>query len=337
MAQTTIKDLVNPMVMADAISAKIEKKLVVTPFVRIDDSLVGVPGDTIYVPQYTYIGDADDIGEGEEVGTTKLVATTTQATVKKAMKAVELTDEAVLSGYGNPVGETNNQLATAIASKVDQDSMNALLTAQLKFDASEDVINYDGIVDAIDLFEEETNSQKVMFVHPKQISKLRRDENFISAEKYPGAVMMTGEVGMIANTRIVTSKRVGLNEEIEEGYVFCASGAEDALTVIADGEPSANEILLSDVISDLPSAKAGDTVRLMSAEAGEFYINPIVKIETEESCEDDAPALTIYIKRDTNVEAQRQSLKRVTDISVDKLYTVALSNASKVVLARFKK
>ena len=67
MAITKITDLVNPMVMADAISAKLEKKLAVTPFAKIDDSLTGVPGDTVYVPQYAYIGDATDVGEGDAV------------------------------------------------------------------------------------------------------------------------------------------------------------------------------------------------------------------------------------------------------------------------------
>ena len=37
MATTKISDLVNPMVMADAISAKLEKKLAVTPFIKVDD------------------------------------------------------------------------------------------------------------------------------------------------------------------------------------------------------------------------------------------------------------------------------------------------------------
>ena len=337
MATTKISDLVNPIVMADSISAKIEKKIVVSPFARIDETLMGVPGDTIYVPQYAYIGDASDIAEGDEVDTTKLVATTTQATIKKAMKAVELTDEAVLSGYGNPIGETNNQLALAIASKVDADAMDTLQTAQLQFDASSSVISYDGIVDAIDVFEEETNTEKVMFIHPKQMTQLRHDENFISADKYPGAVVMTGEIGMIANTRIVPSKRVPLNPETEAGYVYCAANDEDAKTVIESGSPDATQILVDDVLEDLPYAKAGDTVKYADAvSAGTYYINPIVKIEQNSESEDEAPALTIYLKRDTNVEAQSQSLRRVTDISVDKLYSVALSNASKVVLAKFK-
>ncbi len=280
MAMTSIQDLVNPKVMADMISAKIEKKIVVAPFAKVDDTLVGVAGDTIVVPQYSYIGDASDVAEGDAVETTTLVTTTTEATIKKAMKAVELSDEAVLSGYGNPIGETNNQLAAAIAAKVDNDAMEALQTATTVYEA-EDAISYDGIIDAIDKFGEETNCQKVIFVHPSQLTQLRHDEDFISAEKYTGDVILSGEIGMIANTRVVPSKKVPL--------------------------------------------------------VGDKYVCPIVKIENDSETEDETPALTIYLKRDTNVEMERQTLRRVTDISVDKFYTVVLSNAGKVVLAKFGK
>lgn len=280
MAMTSINELVNPKVMADMISAKINNKIVVAPFAKVDDTLVGVAGDTIVVPQYSYIGDASDVAEGAEVETTTLVTTTTEATIKKAMKAVELSDEAVLSGYGNPIGETNNQLAAAIAAKVDNDAMEALQTATTVYEAG-NTISYDGIIDAIDKFGEETNCQKVIFVHPSQLTQLRHDEDFISAEKYTGNVILSGEIGMIANTRVVPSKKVPLVKN--------------------------------------------------------QYVCPIVKIENDEQTEDETPALTIYLKRDTNVEMERQTLRRVTDISVDKFYTVVLSNAGKVVLAKFNK
>lgn len=278
MAVTKIADLIDPEVMADMISAKITTKIVVSPFAKVDTTLQGVPGDTITVPQYAYIGDAEDIAEGVECGTVKLEASTTTATVKKAMKAVSLTDEAILSGYGNPVGETNMQLANAIAAKVD-----ALQTAQLIFDSSTKQIAYAGVVDAIDLFEEEVNTEKVMFIHPKQVTQLRKDGDFISADKYPGNVVMTGEVGKIANTRVVPSKKVPLNE------------------------------------------------------TGAYYTCPIVKLTSDNETEDETSALTIYLKRDTNVETERKTLARTTNISADKFYTVALSNQSKVVLAKFKK
>lgn len=286
---TKLSDLINPQVMADMISAKIANKIVVAPFAKIDTTLVGIPGNTVTVPQYAYIGDAADIAEGVAAETVKLTASTTTVTVKKAMKAVELTDEAVLSGYGNPVGETNNQLAKSIASKVDNDAMTALQGAQLTYDGSAAAIKYSGIVDAIDLFEEEVNSEKVIFVHPKQVTQLRKDSDFISADKYKAGVILTGEIGMIANCRVVPSKKV-------------------------------------------PVVKVGETGSQIDC-----YACPIVKLNNETETEDDAAAITIYLKRDTNVETDRVSLARKTDISVDKHYAVALSNTSKVVLAKFKK
>ena len=56
---TKIADLIDPEVMGDMVSARIPKKLRVAPFAKVDDTLAGVPGDTITVPAYAYIGDAD--------------------------------------------------------------------------------------------------------------------------------------------------------------------------------------------------------------------------------------------------------------------------------------
>ena len=170
--------------MADMVSARIPKKLRVAPFAKIDDTLAGVPGDTITVPAYTYIGDAADVAEGGEVAIEKMTTSTRKATIKKAMKGIGLTDEAVLSGYGNPVGEANTQLAMSIAAKIDNDCMDALQTATLLFDGSAAAITYNGIVDAVDLFEEEMgSSDKVLFIHPKQVTQLRKDAGFLSADK----------------------------------------------------------------------------------------------------------------------------------------------------------
>ncbi len=327
---TKIADLINPQVMADMISAKVEKKLVVAPFAKIDNTLVGQPGNTITVPQYAYIGDAVDVAEGVAAETVKLQTSVTQATVKKAMKAVELTDEAVLSGYGNPVGETNNQIAKAIASKVDNDALDALYGAQLAYDGSAAIIKYAGIVDAIDIFDEEVNSEKVIFVHPKQVTQLRKDSDFISADKYTGDVILTGEIGRIANCRVVPSKKVVVHDT---WYKFTTSGTSGALQIVASGATT-NQANLADVTPSLPSAKVGDYVLKVETPC---YFCPIIKLNNDAETEEDAPALTIYLKRDTNVETDRVSLARKTDISADKHYTVALSNTSKVVLAKFKK
>ena len=284
MATTKLENLIDAEVMADAISGKIEKAIRVTPFAKVDTTLEGKnAGDTITVPRFSYIGDAEDVAEGVACGTVQLTADTTTAKVKKAMKAVTLTDEAVLSGYGDPVGETNTQLAKAIAAKVDADAMDALQGAQLAHDGSASAISYSGIVDAIDKFEEEFNSSKVIFVHPLQVAALRKDKDFLAADKLAEAVIVSGAIGKIANCEVVPTKRVPLNE------------------------------------------------------GGTAYINPIVKLNEDGETEDDTPALTVYLKRNVNLETERHTLTRTTDISVDEIYTVALSNASKVVLASFKK
>lgn len=279
MPNTVLSGLINPQVMADMISANVGKHVVVAPIAKIDTTLQGVPGDTITVPQYAYIGDAADVAEGVACGTVALTASSTPVQVKKAMKAITITDEAVMSGYGDPVGEGTNQLGKAIDGKLDEDAMTALQGAQLIYNGTAGKISYNGIVDAIDLFNEELNSNKVMFINPKQVSTLRKDSNFISNDKYNNDVIMTGEIGKIANARIVPSKRVPLVDN------------------------DAN------------------------------YACPIVSI-VEDATE--APALTIYVKSETNVETERHTLSRTTDISADKCYAAALSNNSKVVLAKFK-
>lgn len=278
------------------------------------------------------IGDAVDIAEGVEAETVKLTTSTTQVTVKKAMKAVELTDEAVLSGFGNPIGETNSQIAKAIAAKVDNDCMDALYNAQLLFDGSGSQISYDQVVDAIDVFGEEVNTAKVMFINPKQVTKLRKDSNFISADKYGVGtnVIMKGEIGMICNTRIVPSKKA---KEFSEWYSPCESTASGKLKVVESGA-STGEVNLTDVQLSLPNAKVNDYVLKSTTTV---YFNPIVKLQEDGETEEDTPALTIYLKRDTNVETDRVSLSRKTDISADKHYAAALSNTSKVVLAKIKK
>lgn len=284
MSVTKIENLIDAEVMADAISGKITDKIVVTPFAKVDNSLTAKnAGDTITVPRFSYIGDAEDVAEGVACGTVQLTADVTTATVKKAMKAVELTDEAVLSGYGNPVGETNNQLAKSIAAKVDSDAMDALQTAQLTFDGTSTKISYGGIVDAIAVFGEEFNSKKVIFVHPDQVAALRKDAEFIAADKIAEKLLVTGAIGTICNAEVVASRKVPLNE------------------------------------------------------GGTAYVCPIVKLNEDTETEDETPALTIYMKRDVNVETERNTLARKTAISVDEIYTVALTDTSKVVLASFKK
>ena len=276
---TKLAQLINPEVMADMVSAKAEKKARVIPYAKVDTTLQGQAGDTISIPKYGFIGEAVEVAEGEEIPVRQMSVSSEQHTIKKAGIGGTLTDEAVLSGYGNPVGELTNQMALSIAGKVDTDAYEELVKASTAYSATGS-ISYNEIVNAIDLFEEETNTEKVMFIHPKQVTQLRLDPNFISKDKYGNEVMVNGEIGMVANARIVASKKVR-----------------------ADGGA---------------------------------YLNPIVKLEEDTETEDASPALTIFLKRDTNVEKDRLARSRKTEITGDKMYVVALTNETKVIVAKMK-
>ncbi|MDO4377989.1 MAG: N4-gp56 family major capsid protein, partial [Erysipelotrichia bacterium] len=217
------------------------------------------------------------------------------------------------SGYGNPVGELSNQMGNSIASKCDMDCMNELYNAKTIYTSTK-IMSYETVVDGIDVFDEEENSEKVIFVHPKQVTQLRKDANFISKEKYNNEVIATGEIGMIGNARVVTSKKVMLTE-----YDKVAS---------ADG---ATQITASNIATYqgkvFPKIAVGDYVK---AATTKYYVNPLVKLVTTET-DDESPALTIFVKRDTNIETERKSKTRTTEITGDKMYVVALTNDSKVV------
>ena len=284
MAVTMMVNMINPQVMGDMINAKIEALAKITPYAKVDTTLQGVPGDTKTVPSWNYIGDAEDVAEGVEVGLTQMTAASTTFTIKKAMKAVGITQEAINSGLGNPVGQAEHQLAKAIVGKVDNDVLEAALKSTNAHDTGA-VIGYAGIVDAVTKFEDEEDGiEKVMFISPKQEATLLKDPDFLSADKFTGGVAVNGAIGKIAGCWVKKSNKI--------------------------------------------KAKSGT------------YTCPIIKLEPDsaetEYTEDELPALTIFLKKDTTVDHEWFPKKQQHDITAAKYYGVALTNAAKVVLAKFK-
>ena len=208
MAVTMMANMINPEVMGDMINAKIEALAKITPYAKVDTTLVGVPGDTKTVPSWNYIGDAEDVAEGAEVGLTQMTASSTTFTIKKAMKAVGITQEAINSGLGNPVGQAEHQLAKAIMGKVDNDLLEAALKATNIVD-TDTVISYDGIVEAVAQFEDEEDGiEKVMFIHPRQEAQLLHDPLFTSADRFQAGVAVKGAIGQIAGCWVKKSRKV---------------------------------------------------------------------------------------------------------------------------------
>lgn len=229
--ETKLANIINPQVMQDMVSAGLPKALKFTQFAAVNEELKGVPGDTVTIPAWAYIGAAEDVAEGAEVTTATMSASTKTVQIKTAGKAITLTDKAVNSGLGDPVGQATYQLSLSMADKIDNDVLVALGTTTLvATDAKQ--ISYKGIVAAIDKLNEETATEKVLFVAPSQVTVLRQDDSFIAKDKYGNDVMMNGEIGMIAGCRVVPSRRIDDTKANIDNFIVCLTPE------VEDGTPA---------------------------------------------------------------------------------------------------
>ena len=337
MATTTLSNLVNPEVMADMISATLPKKIKFSRIAKIDTTLEGREGNTITVPKFGYIGDAEDVAEGSPIPVEQLSTTTTTATVKKAGKGVEISDEAVLSGHGNPVSESGTQLTMSIASKIDNDCYDELTKSTAVYNGSAAKIAYAGVVNANALIADESDTviNKLLYIHPEQEAALRLDADFIDKSKSGMDVLVSGVIGMIAGCQVVKSNRVK--------KVLYEKDSSGTITIVADTvtEDSTN-LHLSTVMKNAIdfTLAVGDTVAVLSAP---YFADVVVVVDEKDPNEDPAadnfdvsqPALTIYLKRQVEAESDRDIINKTTVITADEHYVAVLSNDSKVVLAKF--
>lgn len=216
---TKLQNLIDPEVMAAMISAQLPKAIKFHGIAPIDDTLQGQPGSTITVPKYNYIGDALDVAEGAPINYTALDTETAQYTIKKAGKGVKITDEAVLSGYGDPTGEAQKQIRMSIASKIDNDIVEEALTASLSIqhDINLDLIDAleSTFVDAPDNFEN-VDSTGVLFLSYKDAAKLRKEatDSWTRSSELGDRILITGAFGELLGWEIIRSQK------IEDGHGF---------------------------------------------------------------------------------------------------------------------
>lgn len=206
---TKLANLINPQVMADMIREKLTDNIRFTPLAKLDTTLSGRPGDTITLPKYAYIGDAEDVPEGGAIPIAQLTASTSTVTVKKAGKGLKLTDEAVLSAYGDPLGEATLQLSTAIAAKVDNDCMTALggIKAAMSVETTE-ILSSSAVADALIKFGEDQDGDKVLLIAPAQLAQIRKDPDYINKSEISTQILMSGTVGEIWGCQLVVTNKI---------------------------------------------------------------------------------------------------------------------------------
>ncbi|MBF9674172.1 N4-gp56 family major capsid protein [Streptococcus pseudopneumoniae] len=212
--QTKLATMVNPEVMADMVSAKLPKLIKFTPLAYVETALQGQPGNTLTVPAWEYAGDATEVGEGQAISPDKLTTKKTTMTIKKAAKGYEITDEALLSGLGDSLGQATYQLGLAIANKIDDDLVAVAKTATQH--VAETPTTLEAIDKALDIFEDEEDAQYVAIINPKDATKLKTDvaKEWTKGSELGANMVVSGTFGEVAGVQIVRSKKV------EEGKGF---------------------------------------------------------------------------------------------------------------------
>lgn len=272
--KTTLAKLINPEVMADMISAKLPNAIRFAPLAHVETKLVGQAGDTLTVPKFTYIGDATDVAEGEPIPLDQLGTTKSVMKIKKAAKGIEITDEAVLSGLGDPIGEGSRQLLMAIANKVDNDILALAKTATQKATAAPTTVA--NLQAALDIFNDEDTVNYVMVMNPADAAKLRADagQNWLSGTELGAQALVTGAIGEVLGVQIVRSRKLAVGE----GFIVAVS--------------------------------AENTEEDDDARYGAFVIN---------------------LKRNAQVESDRDIVRKTTVVTADEHYGVYLYDDTKVV------
>ena len=207
MTMTKLEKMINPQVLASMIDGELEFAIKFTNLATVDNTLVGRPGNTVSLPAYKMIGEAVDVAEGEAIPVEALATEMENVTVKKAGKGVRITDEAILSGYGDPLGQASKQLAKAIASKVDTDVMACLdgIGPEMTINKA---LSADVVSEALVKFGEDLEGQKVLLISPAQLHALKGDKTWIAAAEIGREALVEGAIGQVHGCDVVISNRV---------------------------------------------------------------------------------------------------------------------------------
>lgn len=203
---TYLTNLFKPEVVADLIDAKLIDNIVFAPIATVDNTLQGRAGDTVTLPYYSFIGEAADVEEGHDIPIAQLTQSTKSVSIQKIGKGVQLTDEALLSGYGDPAGEGVNQIVASIADKVDKKLLAAAGDVTTYVYISSNLAATD-IPLALALFGEDNEGTKVLVCDADFYAKLLRTD-WIPASEIAAEVKVRGVVGMAYGCQVLVSNRV---------------------------------------------------------------------------------------------------------------------------------
>lgn len=206
---TMLADLLDPQVVADYIDKKLIDNIRFAPLATVRTDLVGRPGDEVTVPFYSYVGAAEAVAEGADIPIAKLSQDTKRAKVSKIGRAIQFTDEALLSAYNNDIAEeAAKQVVLAINDKVEKMFLTEMGKATLKSTIAASGSPAAGVVDALVKFGEDVDGQKVLLCDPNFYARLLKSDGWIPNTEMGAEIIVRGTLGAVYGTQVVLTNRL---------------------------------------------------------------------------------------------------------------------------------
>jgi N4-gp56 family major capsid protein len=206
---TYLGDLFDPQVIGDRIRNKLFDKSVFAPLATRYNTLVGRPGSTVSLPYFGKIALAQVVSEGTDIPIYKMTEDTKEVQIKKFGIGIQVTDESILSGYGDVVSEGIDQMIASLGAAVDNDVL-AVMAAQAAAEMTTDAgaISADAIAEALTLYGEDIDGPKVLLVDPLGYQTIRKANGWIPGTEIGAAMIVRGTVGMIHGCQVVVSNKL---------------------------------------------------------------------------------------------------------------------------------
>ena len=124
-------------------------------------------------------------------------------------KAVNLTDEAVKAGFGDPIGEAENQLTRSIANGIEREMFASLAGATLAFTTPAGGLTGGAILGGLGLFGEDQDGEKYLVINPVDLADVRTDANFVDGKIFDCELVVSNRVP-VGSAYIVKPGAIGL-------------------------------------------------------------------------------------------------------------------------------
>jgi len=221
-SSTTLKsDLIIPEVLADMIAGEFQGNLAIarSDMVRVAENLMASGGDSVKIPRWSAISDADDLTEDQALVAEVLGTGADTADVVGAGKLVEISDQALLAAHGDPLREIARQYGILIARKIDAALVEEAETTTLS-KTVEAAIDADAIIDAKAKFGDAQTDLAGLILHSEQYAALLKNDDFKSSAVYGdlNGALATGAVGSILGMPVFVSDRVTVTEGTPDSY-----------------------------------------------------------------------------------------------------------------------